>query len=63
MVKPTFELSRDAEDLTYWIDAIPTPEQARQLLEENDGLSKEERGNPHKQGGGKGGKHADPFSI
>ena len=48
--KPIFELSGDGEDLTYWIDAIPTPQQARQLLEENGGPSEEERGNPYKQG-------------
>jgi hypothetical protein len=61
--KPVFELSGDGEGLTYWIDAIPTPERARQLLEENGGPSEEERGNPYKQGGGKDRKRADPFSI
>jgi hypothetical protein len=45
---PVFELSGDGENLTYWIDTIPTPQQARQLLEENGGPSEEERGNPHK---------------
>jgi hypothetical protein len=46
--KPVFELSGDREDLTYWIDAIPTPQQARQLLEEKGGPSEKERGNPYK---------------
>jgi hypothetical protein len=50
MDKPVFELSSDGEDLTYWIDAIPTPRQARRLIEENGGFSEEERGNPYKQG-------------
>jgi hypothetical protein len=50
MDNPVFELSSDGEDLTYWIDAIPTPKQARQLLEENGGPSEEERGNPNKRG-------------
>ena len=50
MDKPVFELSSDGEDLTYWIDAIPTPKQARKLIEENGGPSEEERGNPYKQG-------------
>ena len=50
MDKPVFELSSDVEDLTYWIDAIPTPKHARELLEENGGPSEEERGNPYKQG-------------
>ena len=50
MDEPVFELSGDGEDLTYWIDAIPTPKQARQLLEENGGPFEEERGNPYKQG-------------
>ena len=50
MGKPVFELSSDGEDLTYWIDAIPTPEQASKLIEENGGPSEEERGNPYKQG-------------
>ena len=35
--KPIFELR------------IPTPQQARQLLEENGGPSEEERGNPYKK--------------
>ena len=47
--KPVFELSSDREDLTYWIDAIPTPRQARQLLEENGGPPEEELGNPYKK--------------
>jgi hypothetical protein len=50
MDKPVFELSSDGENLTYWIDSIPTPKQARELLEENGGSSEEERGNPYKQG-------------
>ena len=50
MDKPVFELSSDGEDLTYWIDAIPTPKHARELLEENGGPSEEERGNTYKQG-------------
>ena len=50
MDKPVFELSDDEGDLTYWIDAIRTPRQARELLEENGGPSEEERGNPYKQG-------------
>jgi hypothetical protein len=48
--KPVFELSGDGEDLTYWIDEIPTPKQGRRLLEENGGPSEEERGNTYKQG-------------
>ena len=47
--KPVFELSSDGEDLTCWIDAIPTPQQARQLLEENGGPPEEELGNPYKK--------------
>jgi hypothetical protein len=51
MDKPVFELSDDEEDLTYWIDAIRTPRQARELLEENGGPSEEERGNPYNKQG------------
>ena len=50
MHKPVFELSDEREDRAYWVDAVPTPEQARQLLTENGGPSEEERGNPYKRG-------------
>ena len=47
---PVFELSSKEGDLTYWVRAIPTPQQAGELLEEYGGPSEEERGNPYKQG-------------
>ncbi len=35
-------------ELSYWVRAIPTPQQAGQLLEEYGCSSEEERGNPYK---------------
>jgi hypothetical protein len=49
MDKPAFELSDERGDRTYWVQEIPTPQQAQQLLEEHGGPSKEELGSPYKQ--------------
>jgi hypothetical protein len=40
--RPIFELIDHERDLTYGVDEIPTPEQARQTLQEH-GLPSEER--------------------
>jgi len=50
---PFFELCdhRDhlgAEDITYWVREIPTPQRAGELLAEYGGPPEEERGNPYK---------------
>lgn len=39
-------LSSKEGELTYWVRAIPTPQQAGQLLEVHGGPSEEERGKP-----------------
>jgi len=51
MDQPVFELSDERGDHTYWVQEIPTPQQAQQLLEERGGPAKEELDNPYKQGG------------
>ena len=43
---PTFEISHEEKDITYWVREIPTPQQAIKLIEENGGPPEEERGKP-----------------
>jgi hypothetical protein len=38
---PTFEIIDHERNATYWIREIPTPQQARQLLEEHGELPEE----------------------
>ena len=49
---PVFELSDELEDLSYWVDQIPTPRRAEELLEEHGEPPEEERGNPYESPGG-----------
>jgi hypothetical protein len=44
---PVFELGDG--DVTYWVQDIPRPREARELLKVRGGLPEEERGNPYKQ--------------
>lgn len=43
-----FELSHEVKDTTYWVQEIPTPRRAVELIEENGGPPEEERGKPRK---------------
>jgi hypothetical protein len=47
-----FELSDERTERVYWVHAIPTPWQAKLLLEEHDGSPEEEElaDNPHELG-------------
>ncbi len=47
--EPVFELCDRERDLAYWVEEIPTPQQAAALLEEHGGPPEEQRGNPYKQ--------------
>ena len=44
---PVFELGDG--DVTYWVEDIPRPREARELLKVHGGPPEEERGNPYKQ--------------
>ena len=44
--EPVFELCDSESNLTYWVNAIPTPRQARELLEEHGRPLEEEWDKP-----------------
>ncbi len=46
---PVFEISDEQTGLTYWVQQIPTPRRAAELIKEHGGPAEEERGNPYKQ--------------
>jgi hypothetical protein len=46
---PVYELCDGERETTYWVQKIPTPQQAAMLLEEHGGPPEEERGNPYKR--------------
>lgn len=42
---PSFEISHELEDRTYWVRGVPTPQRAIELIEKHGGPPEEERGN------------------
>ena len=44
---PVFELWDEERNLSYWVREMPTPQQAKELLEAHGGPPEEERGNPY----------------
>ena len=45
---PVFELYDVEKNLSYWVQAIPTPQKAAELLRTRGGPPEEERGNPYR---------------
>ena len=48
---PSFEISHESKEATYWVREIPTPQRAAELIEENGGPPEEERGKPRSVAG------------
>jgi hypothetical protein len=53
---PVFELSDGGRELTCWVQEIPTPQQAAELLEEYGGPPEEEWGDPYDESTGRNGE-------
>jgi hypothetical protein len=45
---PVFELHDLEKNLSYWVQRIPTPQKAVEILRAYGGPSEEERGNPYR---------------
>jgi hypothetical protein len=48
--EPIFELCDDEGNLTYWVKAIPTPREAKELLEEHGKPFEEELDHSYEKG-------------
>jgi hypothetical protein len=45
---PVYELHDVEKNLSYWVQQVPTPQKAAELLREHGGPPEEERGKPYR---------------